>query len=451
MPKIMGCFWLAWSCLWLWGAVFAYAETKVVTESSTLTTHFQFESIQPPALDDAGSRGELTVVAGRVDNNSANPRCLIDGKIPETEDHPQANFFFAPGTSGGRLIVDLKNTISIREVVTYSWHSGTRSAQVYTLYGATGDERELVVQELKSLDPRHHGWKRIAAIDSRRPERGAGQHAAKVDDSTGTLGRYRYLLFDFSPTETLDPFGNTFYSEIDVVDAEAPKPQRIAIPETKQLRFASEDGHYQFLIDCTQAPELTEWSETKLKPVVQSWYPKIVNLLPSEGYQPPTEVTFRYRPADAMRGVPAYAQGNAISMNAPWMRAERDREAIGAVVHEMVHVVQAYQRNPRNRGRRGPPGWIVEGIPDYVRWFLYEPQTLGAALSPRALASAKHDASYRVSANFIDWVIRNHDKDLLPKLNAAAREGRYEPALWQQWTGKSESELAAAWRSQKQP
>ena len=31
------------------------------------------------------------------------------------------------------------------------------------------------------------------------------------------LGNYRYLLFDISATENDDPFGNTFYSEIDVV------------------------------------------------------------------------------------------------------------------------------------------------------------------------------------------------------------------------------------------
>ena len=31
------------------------------------------------------------------------------------------------------------------------------------------------------------------------------------------LGNYRYLLFDISATENDDAFGNTFYSEIDVV------------------------------------------------------------------------------------------------------------------------------------------------------------------------------------------------------------------------------------------
>ena len=39
---------------------------------------------------------------------------------------------------------------------------------------------------------------------------------------------------------------------------------------------------------------------------------------------------------------------------------------IGAMVHETVHCVQLY------RGR-GNPGWLVEGVADYVRFFKYEP------------------------------------------------------------------------------
>jgi len=32
-----------------------------------------------------------------------------------------------------------------------------------------------------------------------------------------SLGKFRYLLFDCYVTETADEFGNTFYSEIDVI------------------------------------------------------------------------------------------------------------------------------------------------------------------------------------------------------------------------------------------
>jgi hypothetical protein len=65
---------------------------------------------------------------------------------------------------------------------------------------------------------------------------------------------------------------------------------------------------------------------------------------------------------------------------------------------------------------------------------------------------AKHDASYRTSANFIDWVIRNHPNDgrFLEKLNEAAREGRYSGETWKELTGMTEQELADAWREGRQ-
>jgi hypothetical protein len=38
-----------------------------------------------------------------------------------------------------------------------------------------------------------------------------------ITDPNGSLGRFRYLLFDCYVTEVADNFGNTFYSEIDVL------------------------------------------------------------------------------------------------------------------------------------------------------------------------------------------------------------------------------------------
>ena len=38
-----------------------------------------------------------------------------------------------------------------------------------------------------------------------------------ITDLSGSLGKFRYLLFDLYPVEVADNFGNTFYSEIDVI------------------------------------------------------------------------------------------------------------------------------------------------------------------------------------------------------------------------------------------
>jgi hypothetical protein len=46
-----------------------------------------------------------------------------------------------------------------------------------------------------------------------------GQYGVSTADSAGAaIGKYQYLLFDIKQTEGDDAFGNTFYSEIVVVE-----------------------------------------------------------------------------------------------------------------------------------------------------------------------------------------------------------------------------------------
>ena len=108
-----------------------------------------------------------------------------------------------------------------------------------------------------------------------------------------------------------------------------------------------------------------------------------------------------------------------------------------AIVHEMVHVVQQY-----GRGRRGNrnPGWLVEGLADYIRWFLYEPENLRPRVDPER---AKYTDSYRTTGAFLDYLVREHDAELIVKFNAAMREGKFDDELWKESTGKTVDELWA--------
>jgi hypothetical protein len=431
----------------------ANADVAVLTESTDNSSSFQLKTILPPAINDIGSESSWAVARGQPDRNSGALQVVCDGHVPNSDDSPRENFFFAPGTRNGCIAVDLGQMIEISDVVTYSWHSGSRGPHVYNLYASTGTQNDFRWNQLASdADLVQSGWSRIASVDTRNTGHAGGQHASAVSDPSGTIGTFRYLLFEMQPTEIDTPFGNTFFSEIDIVARSQEQLQRIEVPETQSIRFSSLDGRYQYTIDTTAAPELAKWSELELKPIILEWYPKIVSMLPSDGFQPIEKVLFRYQPSAKMEGIPAYAQGGIISMNAGWMQREKNREAKGAIVHEMVHVVQSYQGRRQRNARRAPtPGWIVEGIPDYIRWFVYEPQSGGAKLSKGARANAKHDASYRVSANFIDWALRTYDSDgtFLSKLNAAAREGRYSTTVWQELTGKTEDELALAWKQEE--
>ena len=145
--------------------------------------------------------------------------------------------------------------------------------------------------------------------------------------------------------------------------------------------------------------------------------------------------------------VPAYAQGNRITCNLEWQRANLKGEALGSIVHEMVHVVQQYWGRTRLGKPRNLPGWLTEGVPDYIRWFLYEPQTRGAELNSRSLARAKYNDSYRVSANFLHWVTEKHDKKIVTKVSAALRDGTYTHEFWKTETGKTLDELNDQWKT----
>ena len=414
---------------------------------------FKFKNVPSPSRNDAGSKAKFTIIDGRRDENGGDLAKLHDGKLPKEEDQPAENFFFDAGTKGGRILLDLGTGIEVKQINSYSWHASSRAPQVYSLYG--GDTDSAASGELKNgADPEKSGWKLIGKVDT-RPKEGpvGGQYGVSISDSDGTIGKYRYLLFDMSQTEARDPFGNTFYSEIDVMDRNAPDTLEPAIAgsgadeaPTNSIvhRFTTLDGKYQIAIDSSRTPDLTEWADQHLVPVALEWYPKLVAMLPSEGYAARTNVTIAFKPMRA--GIPAATGGGGISCNMDWFRKNLKGEAVGAVVHELVHVVQAYGYGRRNPNATRTPGWLVEGIPDYIRWFLYEPQTKGAEITRRNIERARYDASYRVTGNFLNWVTHSYDTNIVLKLNAAARQGKYSEDLWKASTGKTVQELGDEWK-----
>ena len=217
-----------------------------------------------------------------------------------------------------------------------------------------------------------------------------------------------------------------------------------ASAETNKV-FCIEDGKYQFTMDTAAAPDLSDWVNSDLAAVVRDWYPKIIKLLPSAGFEAATNVTIRFR--DTMGRTPASAGGGRVNCNAEWFRKNLKGEAKGAVVHELVHIVQNYGRARRdNPDAVRTPGWIVEGIPDYIRWFLYEPEAKGAEITPRNFSRARYDGNYRITANFLNWVVEKYDNQIIQKLNAAARAGKYSDDLWTEYTKKSLQDLGDEWR-----
>ena len=425
----------------------ASAEIKtVVAHDSEGQLGFRLPNVPSPSKDDAATTARFTLLEGVADSNGGTLAQLHDGKVPTDADEPERNFFFSAGSSGGRILVDLNRVIEIKQVNTYSWHPSGRGPQVYKLYASDGTITDFKAQPAKGTDLQSAGWKQIAEVDTK--SKGGGQHVVSISDSESMIGKYRYLLFDISRTETDDDFGNTFYSEIDVVEQNASTESTVATAAAPFV-IKSADNYCEISIDTSGAPDLREWAEQKLAPVLADWYPKIVAMMSSDGYESPKQFSVIIRPGNGV----AATGGTRVTANSTWFKGELNREAIGALLHEEVHVVQQYGRGRReNPDFKRPPGWLVEGIPDYIRWFKYEPQSHGADLiwlQGRRNQKLNYDGMYRISANFLDYVVEHYDRDktLITKVNAACRQGKYTDDLWKELTGKPLAELNDEWKA----
>ncbi len=410
-------------------------------------TAFETKTSSTPATNDAATGAAFKIVAGDADENSSPLDVLHDGRIPSYDDEPQKNFFFS---TGGRILVDLGKSIDVATIASYSWHSGARAPQVYDVYAADGTAKGFNTEPAADVKPPDCGWTSIARVDT--SAQNGGQHAVSITPESGkSLGNYRYVLFDIKVNPKEERFNATFFSEIDITDANGPALTRLIKPKRIIQNFSSKDGKFKYLLDATEAPDLQQWCAEKLIPEMDAWYPKIIAMLPVEGFTPSHNIKFTLKESThlrSMKGVPAFATGNGVYINAKFARDEQAREAIGAGIHEVVHVVQFGGKWESKRADNGrPPSWVFEGVADYIRWFLYEPQSKGAEITARNVGRAKYNDSYRVTANFFDWVIKNHEKDLMRKLNVATHNG-YSDDLWKEWTGKTLEELGAEWKKE---
>ncbi len=177
-----------------------------------------------------------------------------------------------------------------------------------------------------------------------------------------------------------------------------------------------------------QAPDLAEWGD-KAKVICTEWWPKILAELPSDGFKPREDLLIEFKKS---YNVPAAAAGGRIMVNAEHVR--RNPGDLGMMVHELVHIAQAYP------GQKENLGWLTEGIADYIRFWKYEPQTKQRQIN---IEKASYRDAYRTTAAFLAWACQTYDAKLVTKLNARLRAGKGEAAMFKEFTGKTVDELWA--------
>jgi hypothetical protein len=186
----------------------------------------------------------------------------------------------------------------------------------------------------------------------------------------------------------------------------------------------------EFVVDVSDAPEMKVWAE-KAARICEQQYGMINEELKSEGFKPRRVVRMALK--SDYRGVAEVGDGR-ITGSVKWFTAHPND--FGAMVHETVHVVQDYRL-------AGNPGWLVEGIADYIRFFKYEPGKLG----PISARRAHYDGSFRVTAAFLAYLTEKYDKQIVRKLNKMMREGEYKEDSFKILTGKTVRELDKEWRA----
>jgi hypothetical protein len=361
-----------------------------------------------------------------------------------------------------------------------------------------------------------------------------------------------------------------------LVGCKTQAPTQVSPSPSGPFVIRAPDGSAEITINTSNAPDLKNWADDKLAPVLAKWYPKISALLPSPGFTPPTNWSVVIAPGNGV----AATGGTRVTANATWLRGQLDKQGVGALLHEEVHVVQQYGGGRRNnppgsfsngditnlvslankltdnadpvsillnrqlrpdeceaianyRGGPGPAayclrtnlvaalnrivhgpgiydaklfkdatlrestislrdekpegadlarlnralledaypgelarrtgggrnrgtGWLTEGISDYIRWFLYEPKSHGADaayVQGRINSDAKkgqvfepkYNDSYRISANFLNFVTTKYDRHIVTKLNSALRQGQYYDDIWADITGKTLQQLNQEW------
>jgi hypothetical protein len=178
-------------------------------------------------------------------------------------------------------------------------------------------------------------------------------------------------------------------------------------------------------VDTTEAHDLDDWGRRAGELVVE-WYPKISRALASDGFTPPNDVRIKFH--KDMKGVAATSR-NVINVSADYVR--KHTNDFGMIIHEVTHVVQDYRRH-RN------PGWLVEGVADYVRLTMFEPQARRPRIDPER---ASYRDAYKTTAMFLEWTEKEHGAGLVKKLNRAMREGSFQLELFKDYTGKTVDEL----------
>ena len=391
-------------------ATAARTEAEVPRSSSTTSRRLR-RPTRPSRRRSPSSTASATATAHAL-------AALNDGAVPAPKTSPAATSSSPPAPKAAGCSSTSASRRDVKQVNTYSWHPAARGPQVYKLYAS-----RRLRPRLRRPSPSTDTDPEQGRLEARSPRSTPAPRTASPAASTASASptppatprqvplpplrrlrhrdrrRLRQHLLQRDRRHRRQGARRAAASSSDRSRRACHPPRRANVsppPPPASTRSPS---------TISEMPELKEWVDTKLKPVCVEWYPKIVDMLPSDGYTAPQRFTITFHKDG--RGV-ARAGGNRITCAGPWFSRNLEGEAVGAVVHEMVHVVQQYGRA---RGGNRNPGWLVEGLADYIRWLLYEPANQAPPHPPRPGQAHRQLPRHRRPSSTTSC--EHHDKDIV--------------------------------------
>jgi len=155
----------------------------------------------------------------------------------------------------------------------------------------------------------------------------------------------------------------------------------------------------------------------------------------SKEYNKKTDKEVYFEIDTAYDGVAATGGGKVTYSSAYFKQFPGD---VDVVTHEVMHIVQNY-------GDSKGPGWLTEGIADYVR-YKFGVDNAGAGWTlPEFKSTHSYKNSYRITARFLAWLENHDNKGIVKKLDSSLRDHTYTNEIWQKETGKSLDDLWKAY------
>ncbi|QNL48186.1 hypothetical protein H8S90_15420 [Olivibacter sp. SDN3] len=210
-----------------------------------------------------------------------------------------------------------------------------------------------------------------------------------------------------------------------------PSVEQVISPFTK-IDTITREGLTLFFVN--KASDFNETIKDEMVEVFFTNYPRLLNDFNPDAQK---EVAFRIEPS--FDGV-AYVFSGFATYGAAYMT--NNPNDLDVVTHEVMHLVQSYAG--------GAPGWLTEGIADYVRhvYGLYNDRANWSL--PDYQPGQHYTDAYRITARFLVWVEQSYDSDLVKTLDDLLRRGQYEESIWLQRTGNTLEDLWTSYEADSQ-